>query len=230
MKRLTSVALAVLILLAVNSVLQAAIEYIEWNDGASHTIDTDQEFKRFKLDDITSPPNPGTHLNLISGGNIFILEMYNNATLSMTGGEVLDISARDNCSITISGGYASQVTTFQNANVTVTGGTLEYASVSDNSVVTFSGGTNNWFTYASRGGTIRLDGTGFAVDGQPLSQGDNVRDLGLTTGTITGTLADNSPFSTYFTLDNGNIIIVPEPLTLSLLALGGLIIRRKTNR
>jgi hypothetical protein len=51
---------------------------------------------------------------------------------------------------------------------------------------------------------------------------------------LTGVWADNSAFSiqldSFWAYDNMNFTIVPEPMSLGLLALGGLLVRRYTRR
>ena len=92
-------------------------------------------------------------------------------------------------------------------------------------------------------GTIYLQGSDFEISGQSLSYGDKLSNFGTLvynsnsdyyTGTITGTLSDGSDLNSTFYIHNlenlagtGDIIIIPEPITLTLLGLGGLLIRKR---
>ena len=90
-------------------------------------------------------------------------------------------------------------------------------------------------------GVIELYGNNFSVGGVDLSVGDSLRDFGtfellgfgdpFYTGTITGTLSDGSTLDNYFQIldwGDGDIVIVPEPATLTLFitGLGALVIRK----
>jgi hypothetical protein len=102
-------------------------------------------------------------------------------------------------------------------------------------------------------GIATLSGSNFKIGGQPLSMGaldiPQLVDDGLLDvfdysqnfnnyqykGNLTGVLLDGSSFDiqisfTHFTDSRGdtaNLIIIPEPTTLLLLGMGGLLIRRR---
>ncbi|MCK4957900.1 MAG: SUMF1/EgtB/PvdO family nonheme iron enzyme, partial [Planctomycetes bacterium] len=79
--------------------------YIDYNDGASHTINTDLGDEVYLDFDLATPPSPGTHVNLVDGGSVLWLGAYNNSTATMTGGLIVnDLVADDNSTVTISGG------------------------------------------------------------------------------------------------------------------------------
>ena len=234
------------------------------NDGLSHTINT---YYHSDLD--LDPDNdiiPGTHINLIEGGEFAgAIYLYHHATIDIDGGTVnyggfhaegdniVTIanglvkgysSATSNSTVNILGGDTNHLTLHSNANLFMHGGSLGAFSNYGNSIVSVFGGSIEDYLRVGDSGIIYLYGTGFEVNGQTLSYGDHLSDfVPLTewlethyqrTGIITGTLADgtalNSTFSIIY-LDGievpADIIIVPEPATLLLLGLGGIVLRRR---
>ena len=182
----------------------------DFNDGGTFTIDNTYHDSGTGVRlDFNTINTPGTHLDLI-GGNIFSFIAFNNSTMTMTGGSIaLDLLA------------------------------------SDNSIVTVSGGDIGHIIVAFYNSTIYLDGTNFQIDDQTLSYGDKLSDFvplvissdgtrDLFKGNITGTLADGTALDNKFYIHNkgiyegnGDIIIIPEPCSLALLSLGGLLLRRR---
>lgn len=181
------------------------------------------------------------------------LEASGSSTITMTGGTVKDdFIASGYSTVTMLGG--SLESNFQakyNGTVIMTGGTVAgTVSAVDNANFTLSGGSIGNLLGAGQNGTTYLDGTGFKVDGQTLSYGDKLSDFvplfeyrlegnifDYYTGTITGTLADGTALNNEFKIYNtGNfagtadIIIIPEPCSLVLLSLGGLMLRKKFRR
>lgn len=165
----------------------------------------------------------------------FVLSVGGDATLTMEGGEVkFDFEAGGNANVTISGGAIGTAPD---------GGHL---MASDNAVITISGGSPSGFG-ARDNATIFLDGSGFEVTAggitTSLSYGDKLSDFvqfpnngnsDYYRGIITGTLADGSALNESFAIANtgeyagtADIIIIPEPCSLVLLTLGGLVIRRR---
>jgi len=221
-----SILLAALILFTVHPVFAAIVDI---RDGGVHTINNtvyqnDQVYLDYPGDGFT-PPDPGTHLNIVNGADILYVEAWNNSTIDMTGGFIYyGISALGNSKVSISGGDVWDIQAVQDSEITISGGIF-----------------NSFSAYIN--GTIKLVGTDFAVDGTPVSAGDKLSDFGTFvengtqdyyTGTITGTLEDGSSLDNTFFIYNtgdyagtGDIFIVPEPATLTLLGLGGLLFRKR---
>jgi hypothetical protein len=89
-------------------------------------------------------------------------------------------------------------------------------------------------THSSDGLTLQVDGLQYAFD-QLLSSGDGSGFLGfISTGTFSTVTLFDSVKGAYrlgetFGLDNVSFVAVPEPMTLILLGLGGLTLRKRRN-
>jgi hypothetical protein len=151
-----------------------------------------------------------SHLT-VSGGSVHLLAAFNDSTLTMTSGIVHDnILAFGRSHLVISGGFLGRYNLF----------------VSDDSHVEWSGGT--------LGGPIRLPNCnsrltiygsnfvidGVSIDGSVLELRDYISSHPMHEHAhiITGILANG---------DIINNIIIPEPCTLVLLGVGGMLIRKR---
>ena len=82
-------------------------------------------------------------------------------------------------------------------------------------------------------GILEINGSNFAVDGIPLGFGEIKSTLGgyyenEPFRTLTGTLANGDIINNSFRIgDYASIVLVPEPVTLLLLGLGGAIVRKR---
>jgi len=139
------------------------------------------------------------------GNNI----VHNTAILTVNGGEILSISAYDYSTVNISGGSISTVYLYD----------LEHATIN------LSGGdiTKGFYGMLNAPNAINIYGKDFVV-------WQNGQDAYLS-----GKWVNNSDFDFYFLRSNGlpdivSLHIVPEPLTLSLLALGSSLIFYKRRR
>ena len=182
---------------------------------------------------------PATHCQLNSGGQVSALLARNNSTVEVLGGNIgHNLQAEGNSNIVVRGGtVGSYAHALDNGVLTIYGGVFNGPVCSnDTGTVNVKGGTiNDWLEVFDS--TIYLYGSNFKVGGVDLKYGDNLRDYGTVgsnqfwfIGTITGTLSDNSQLNTSFgihTDTDGAIIISPEPATVLLLGLGGLMLRKK---
>lgn len=201
----------------------SSIAAIYLDDGASHYIgDGDYSGDDIHLD---SNADNGTRAYLTNGCAVGLLNAHKNAKVNVG-----------------KGAHSASVYAYDAADVTMSGGDTDFLYAHDNAIVTLSGGKVNQDLGVYKNGKIFLAGTGFMVNGQLLSNGDKLSDLDLEQhptngyffGDIFGTLADGSMMYNRFYINNtddyagtGDIVIVPEPATMLLIAFGGLIARRK---
>lgn len=157
----------------------------------------------------------------------------------------MGMQSAQNATITVNGGTAGGLKAAGQSTIELNGGTLRYMDRwpeyggaiigCDYSTVNIRGGTFSQLrieslSYGNHGGTIYVYGTNFSVGSQQLNYGDHLRNFAVTnqsgnlTGTVTGTLLDGTsfsvPFFIYSWVTGGDIIVIPEPCTIALLALG----------
>lgn len=236
---------ALLFLHSINFMSIAGVRYYI-DDGSSHLFDNAIYHADWFWIDSLIANVPSTHIDIIDGGQVYSFFAHNNATITMSGGSVHTMDAYDSSTITILDGLSYGIRSYNNSNVTVLGGEVGgYFYALDNSFINISGGSINGELRAYYNGIIYLVGSGFEVDGQALSYGDRLSDFGTYYeninygygyhyGTITGTLSDGSALNSLFKIYSTgiwggtcDIIIIPEPTTLSLLALGAMLARRR---
>lgn len=182
----------------------------------------------------------------MSGGTIELnIQARGNSEVSVSGGVIgLHLVAEDNSMINFTNGTViGSLLSENNSNIKMLGGSVNGATVWDNASISISGGIVANGLSTNQNGTIYLQGSGFEIDGQSLSYGDKLSNFGSLvlngrydyfTGTITGTLSDGSNLNCDFRIFNledlagtGDIIIIPEPATMALLGVGGLLIRKR---
>lgn len=147
----------------------------------------------------------------IYGGRVCRLRTYNSSTVNLFGGDLnADFQAFDTSRVYISGGTAHGLYAFNSTIVNISGGEVKWLRAYETSTATF----------------IARD---FRL-GEGLSlEGDRV----LGTGFLSGEWYDGTRWTVSISANDSGatILAIPEPATLSLLALGGLaFILRKRNR
>ena len=246
------VVLFALILLAVNHLAMANLQEIYLEDGESHTIDEHIYQNDMVYVDETIANDPGTHINFVDGGQVGLLFAYNKATVNVSGGHAGSLYSYNDAEITMTGGSAWGLNSYNNSEVTMSGGEVDNslavynnASVNmsgglvrgafvayDDTIATLSGGRVLGNIVADDNSIIYLDGSEFALNGFSLVNGARLSNYSFPLGTITGTLADGSALDNIYLINTytADIIIIPEPCSLVLLSLGGLVLRKKHGR
>lgn len=181
----------------------------------------------------------------VNGGQISgYLWAYDNSTINMSGGTVGDsIYTRNDAVLNMTGGSGRTIRSHGNSTIHMSGGSSNYGLVArDNSTIYMSGGTLGAEIVTQKDGLIYLLGRDFSINGESLEYGDKLSEFGMIEtgpfdyyyGVINGILADgstlNNGFEIYFTgmyEGTGDIIIIPEPTTLLLLGMGGVLMRKR---
>jgi hypothetical protein len=161
----------------------------------------------------------------VSGGQFDLVVVLQEASLNISGGQFTDVGAEQNSKLGISGGTFEHVLVWENVMAEIFGGTIQEFLASDSSTTDIFGGEIVGFLCADGSSVVNIYGYGFAYD--PYGGGQNG-------GQLTGFWLDNTGFvidfmdcsptsSTYY----DHVYLVPEPTTLLLLGLGGLMLRRR---
>ena len=243
----------VLILIVPKSTIMADDVY--WDDGGSHTINDDTYRADWVYLDYYTANDPGTHADLVDGGEVGILGAYNNATITMTGGWADYISCYGNSNMTVTGGLTG-VSAHDTSTINISGGDIG-AVAWDNSIINIYDGANVSSAGATDYGHIYIYGgiidrassvydSIIDIYGGTINNSINAcdnavvnvygYDLFLTSsggsagyGTLIGYLQDGSPIDVY--LGNSetylHINLVPEPSMLSLFVMGLLGLSRR---
>ncbi|MEI7835438.1 MAG: PEP-CTERM sorting domain-containing protein [Planctomycetota bacterium] len=167
----------------------------------------------------------------MSAGQIWYLWAYGHSQTMISGGTATgDLCAEDSSQLTLSGGSVEgYVVAGGNSIVIMTGGAVSgLLGAGGSSQVTILGGTISQTLDMYQDAIVYLHGDQFAIDGIPLSSGAIRSVLGTSCDSepfrrLTGTLASGDIVNNLFRIgDSAQLVLVPEPATLSLLALGGL--------
>jgi hypothetical protein len=142
--------------------------------------------------------------DLLTGKDYSVLDIRNTSPLVVDSGGIWNLTIANNSQLIFSGGHVYELDAFWNTTATISGGQINKIAGA--------------YVYASA---------------------DHIKiicetyNYNTATKLLTGTWLDNSAFSIQLIDTNGytttwsNITIIPEPATLLLLGLGGLLIRRK---
>lgn len=227
--------LIILLTLVLSSFASADV----FDDGSYHlinyTINDDVWVDQFVSN------NPGTQIELVDNGSTDDIWAYNYSVITISGGIVYgELRPNENTTLTITGGQIYDLLAFDSSTVTMSGGLIQegFSIGGQSAIATISGGAIGGDFGVYDDATIILVGSNFSVDGTLLSYGENLRDYGVPgtdpwgnsclTGTVTGTLAYSSALNNVFYIhEDADMFVTPEPATLLLLGLGGLILRRR---
>jgi hypothetical protein len=218
----------------------SAYEYVSIDDGKEHVISDTRYRDSIVYLDPKVIYNPGTFFHLVDGGEVYDILPSNNSSVRVSGGIVDDaIWADDHSQVDIRGGTIFRMRIGGESTAFIVGGSfLNNIRATDQGTIDILGGTIGDLM-ADSFGTIFLHGKDFRIGNTVLNIGDHLRkygviggpNYGFLTGVITGTLFDGSTLSSSFEVSlpdpNADIIVIPEPATIGLLAFGGLLIRRR---
>ncbi len=174
---------------------------------------------------------------IMSGGTINrILHAYDSSQVTMSGGWIGDaLISYGNSEVTMSGGVLNNaLDSFGSSRVTITGGTIGNDLYTlDSSRVTITGGTIGNDLFLGNDSILTIKGYDFAIDGIPVDFGNISSMLGGHFDNepyrrLTGTLLSGDALNNQFRIGNtAQITLIPEPATLLMLSLGGLMLRKR---
>jgi hypothetical protein len=168
---------------------------------------------------------------LLSGGSATFLYAYDYTTVEFAGGSSTYTRAYDYSIVNVTGGGPSYLYLFGDSTANVSGGSvyrLQPQGGANQITVNLTGGTISARLYTTEVTTVRIYtdvytlGEGLSLDGNRI----------LGTGTLTGEWLDGSALSVPIYTNDGTILIVPAPATMSLLGLGlgTLFVKRRRRR
>ena len=240
------------VMVAIVFVNGQAMGWTQYNDGGTHDI-TSTINDDVWVD--WNSPEMGTTVNILESGAIphpYGLRGYEDSIINIFDGPIGHVYAYDNCQLTITGGVINTaVYPSDNSQIFISGGSILSLDTSDNSYSEISGGSISSLILRGNahvellGGaisnelqvqansTLLIYGSDFEVDGQPVGFGEITSILGGNFINephryLTGILANGGIVDNGFRIGyNAKIVLVPEPATLLLLSLGGLVLRKK---
>lgn len=170
----------------------------------------------------------------MSGGRFNFLYAYDNSQYVMSGGIAIELYAYNSSQIIVSNFTSGAFFTCDNSHVMIMGGYINGNLNTDgNSHVTIAGGIIDNYIFLKDDSIIVLNGANFAIDGTPFVSGEITSILGGTLESephrwLTGTLANGDIINNQFKIgDTAKIVLIPEPCTMLLLGLGGMLIRKR---
>jgi len=194
-------------------------------DGSTHNIN-------YKINDDVwvdyQAPGMQTTINWLNGAStcaaVCHLAGFEDSRINIFGGSIgYALSAYDRSQVTMSGGSISSlvgglVGAFDSSQVTISGGTLAFLLADDS-------------------GQVTIQGSDFAVDGKYFGYGKLTSTLGGPCSDepygrhLTGILPTGDMLDSDFKIGHdARIVLVPEPATLLLLGLGGLMLLRRPRK
>jgi len=150
--------------------------------------------------------------------------IYDEATVGMTGGEVWKLYSNDSSTFNLFDGVVYWLRAYDSSTINIYGGSIDrLLGIGDSSVVNLFGGQVATDVVMSDSGTLKIYGYGFEY-----------RPAGPGSGWLSGYWLDGTAFSEMYLrylpepFPGSHVVLIPEPTTLLLLALGAAIIRRRT--
>lgn len=201
-----------IVFLVIGSLMPSVFASLDFNDGGNNIIDyvVIDSSVLIDNDNLQSSPENYTFVELVDGGQIDSVYTYGYSQLVISGGVVnAGILARGNSHIIMNGG------TYM--------GEYSDRNIYDDALLEVFGGDFAHLWFASFGGEIKIYGYDFTVTEEAYGHGELLY-------TFNGTLANGEIVSDLKVTglpEDISLIEVPEPATLGLLALGGVLLRRR---
>lgn len=154
---------------------------------------------------------------------------YGSSQVNISGGHIDNwINSYDSSQVNISGGSIDDcLNSYNSSQVNISGGRIGGFFSSGSSQVNISGGSIGGDLELWGQSQIKIFGSDFAVDGLAVGYGELTSDVyGMRH--LTGTLLNGEPINNNFQIgEDARIILIPEPASLALFVLGGLVLRKK---
>ena len=168
------------------------------------------------------------------------LNAYNSSHVTMNGGSVWYFTANENSQVTMNGGSVGyKLDGNGSSQITLTGGMIDgRLDVTSSNQTNWYGGTIGDYIRVNAQAILTIHGSNFAIDGTPVDFGEifslppydsfGNQHWRILTGTLANGDMINNQFKIGDDVDIGaKIILIPEPATLLLLGLGGLVLTRR---
>ena len=156
------------------------------------------------------------------GDEYDIVSILNDAIVGMTGSEVWGIHAKESSTFNLFDGVAHRVYAESSSSIYIYGGTIDRSlNVAGSSTVSLFGGEEFGDVAIFDSEVLKIYGYGFEY--QPAGAGS---------GMLSGYWLDGTPFSGMYLrmlpepFPGSQIVLIPEPSTLFLLLLGGLVVKK----
>jgi hypothetical protein len=153
------------------------------------------------------------------------VHIYNDATIGITGGEVGHLYANDSSTVNLFDGVVYSLYAYDSSTIYIYGGLIDRSvSVADSSIASLYGGMSGAEVRIFDSGIVRIYGYGF--EWEPT--------LGGETGWLSGYWLDGTSFSRMYLRNlpepfpGSQVVLIPEPGALLLLALGSLGLRKRS--
>jgi len=147
------------------------------------------------------------------------VHVYDDATVGMTGGRVVDLYANDSSTVNLFDGEVLWLYAEDSSRICMYGGSIDRAlSLTGSSVASLYGGMSGAEVDIFDSGVVKVYGYGFEFQstGPPG-----------TTGWLSGYWLDGTPFNKMYLRNlpepfpGSHVVLIPEPGTVLLVALGG---------
>jgi hypothetical protein len=185
--------------------------------------------------------NDGGTYNISWAHNEYVLIDFNKPGMNTTvifepGGAVTgdyDLYGYQDCRIILNGGVLNHdLNAYNNTEVTIHSGSInQFLYARDNSVVTLYGGTVGTISLQENA-DLFVYGVSYAINGTPMAPGQTLQmPEGGVTLSVTFETGGTMDYEVLFRGSGQNVVtlMIPEPATLGLLAVGGLLLRRREN-